>query len=534
MSEPGCPLSAASATAAAPPSSSAAIGGRVDPASASRPSRRYALLLGAVVLLGLLLRLPGLGSSYWIDEVDTLLHCVRAPLATIVTSYASENQHPLYSVLAHLSIGAFGESEWSLRLPALLLGVASLAAVARLGRQLLDETSGLLAALLLAVSAHHVWFSQNARGYTGMLLFALLATSEFLELCWRPRRAAALRYALFAALAAYTHLTAAFAFSGHALAWLVLRLRPAEPVARPLVDCGPLPLPRAHLLTLAAMGGALFLAALLYAPLASDLVAAFTARATGATVQVAKVAPWTSPAWLLEQAAASLGAAPLALAGLAVAAALAGVGLLSLWRNGRRLFVALHLLAPPLGLAVLLLLQRHLYPRFFFFEAGFAALLLVRGARISGGWLSCNLPGCKGQRIERWGIAVVLLAAAGSALSLERVYAHPKQDFVGARDFVEAHAAPGDAKVAVGPAKLALPGHYAPTWKLADTAAELAALQAGAPTTWLVYTLPEQLAAARPDLFAAVQRDFELQQELQGSMGGGSVFVVRSRGRTPR
>ncbi len=502
------------------------------PAPASARSNRYSALLGGIVLLGLLLRLPGLSSSFWIDEVDTLLHCVREPLATIVTSYASENQHPLYSLLAHLSLRLFGESEWALRLPALLLGVASLAAVARLGRQLLDETTGLLAALLLAVSAHHVWFSQNARGYTGMLLFSVLATSEFLELCWRPRRANVVRYALFAALATYTHLTAAFAFSGHGLAWLVLRMRPASADARPLIDCGPLPLPRATGAALAAMLLAALLAALLYAPLAGDLVAAFRARAEGANVQVVKVAAWTSPGWLLEQVTSSLGRSWLALASLVAVALLALTGLRSLWRNGRRLFVAIHLLAPPLALLVLLLLHRHLYPRFFFFEAGFAALLVVRGARISGGWLSCSLPGCKGQRIELWGIAVVLLVAAGFALSLDRVYAHPKQDFTGARDLVAARAAPGDAKVAVGPAKLALPGYYAPDFQIADTAAELESIRAGAAVTWLVYTLPEQLAAARPDVFAVVQRDFEAVAELPGSMGGGSVFVLRSRAPT--
>ncbi|MSR46029.1 MAG: hypothetical protein EXS13_03010 [Planctomycetes bacterium] len=494
--------------------------------------RRGMLLLAALLVLGLGLRLVGLSSSFWIDEVDTLVAIVRQPLATIVISYGSENQHPLYSVLARLAVVAFGESEAIVRLPALLFGVASLFAVARLGRQLIDETTGLLAALLLAVSAHHVWFSQNARGYTGMLLFTVLATSEFLRLLSAPTRRGAWRYALFAALAAYTHLTAVFAFVGHALVWAGLRFWPAQTTAtgpvRPLVDCAPAPLPRATATALAAMGGAAALALLLYAPLAGDLVAAFTARASGASVTVAKVEPWTSPLWAVRQMIESLGVSPFALIGIAAAGVLALIGTVSLWRNGRRAFVLMHLLAPPLALAVLLTLHRHLYPRFFFFEAGFVAIVVVRGARISGGWLSCNLPGCKVRRTELWGIAVVLAVAAASSLSLERVYAHPKQDFVGARDLVEARAKPNDARVAVGPAKRALPDYYAPSWTKADTAADLAAIRAAAATTWLVYTLPEQLAAARPDVWEVVQRDFEVVAELPGSMGGGTVFVARA------
>lgn len=520
-------------------------------------TRRGALLLAAIVALGFGLRCVGLSTSFWIDEVDTLVTIVRQPLATIVTSYGSENQHPLYSVLARIAVVALGETEVALRLPALLFGVLSLWAVARLGRQLLDETTGLLAALLLCVSAHHVWFSQNARGYTGMLLFTVLASSEFLRLVEVPApgapaggrsvRAAA-RYALFAALAAYTHLTAVFAFAGHGLVWLLLAWRDrrdrgrragagaAEPgsAANPaaaLIDCTALPAARALPAALWAMVAAAVLALLLYAPLLADLQAAFTARATGAGVKVAKVEPWTDPRWLVTQVFSSLGGSLPALLAVAAAAALVAAGIVSLWRNGRRRFVLMHLLAPPLALLVLLALRRHLYPRFFFFEAGFAAIALVRGARISGGFLSCSLPGCKVGRTQRWGIAVALLVAAGSAWSLERVYAHPKQDFVGARDFVVARAAPGDAFVAVGPAKLALPGWYAPDWKIADSAAELAAIRAAAATTWLVYTLPEQLAAARPDVWAVVQAEFEPVAEFAGSMGGGIVFVVRARAR---
>jgi hypothetical protein len=511
---------------------------------------RGATLLAVILALGLGLRCVGLSGSLWIDEVDTLVTIVRQPLATIVTSYASENQHPLYSVLAKIAVTAFGETEVALRLPALLFGVLSLWAVARLGRQLLDETTGLLAALLLCVSAHHVWFSQNARGYTGMLLFTVLASSEFLQLLGQPKagseegkralRIVSLRYALFAALAAYTHLTALFAFAGHGLVWLLLAIRGQRDAgggavaedsaaARSLVDCEPLPPARAGSAALFAMAGAAGLALLLHAPLLGDLADAFAARASGARVQVAKVETWTDPRWLLAAVATSLGGAWSAVAGLAAALVLMAAGVVSLWRNGRRRFVLMHLLAPPLALLVLLSLRRHLYPRFFFFEAGFAAIALVRGARISGGFLSCSLPGCKVQRSARWGIALVLAVAAGSAWSLERVFAHPKQDFIGARDFVAARAAAGDARVAVGPAKLALPGWYARDWRTADTAAELAAIRAAAATTWLVYTLPEQLAAARPDVWAAVQAEFQAVAEFEGSMGGGTVFVARSR-----
>ncbi len=69
---------------------------------------------------GAALRLYGLNQGLWVDEVYALLEYVRPPLGEILTSYRTQNQHFLFSIPAHLSVLAFGESAWSLRLPAAL------------------------------------------------------------------------------------------------------------------------------------------------------------------------------------------------------------------------------------------------------------------------------------------------------------------------------------------------------------------------------------------------------------------------------
>jgi 4-amino-4-deoxy-L-arabinose transferase-like glycosyltransferase len=478
-------------------------------------SVRSSFLLALVTVVGAVLRAIGLGTSLWVDEVLTVRDYVRLPLRELLTSYGSENQHPLYSLLAHASVACFGEHEWSVRLPAVIFGTAAIPALARLGRQVAGETAGLLAALLLAVSYHPIWFSQDARGYTGLLFFTLLATSDLISMIQgdpqAPRKGLALRYAAWLALAAWVHLTALFVFAGHGLVWAWLFLRKRAP-ARPLF----------------AMLLGLLLAALLYAPMLDDVVRAFAARAVEESKAVVRVSKWTSPAWALEQVRTSLGTSAATYSGLALVAGLAGVGFVSLWRKAR-LVVLLHMSALPIALAFLLLLKRHLYPRFFFFEAGFALLVVTQGALMSGGWLSCNLPGCKSRRSATWGIAVALLVAAASTLTLTRLYAHPKQDFVGARDLVEARAGPNDAKVAVGPAKVALPGYYAPSWSSVDDAAELERLRASAPQVWVVYVLPDQLEEERPEIAALLAREFEPVVTLPGSLNGGEVHIVRSR-----
>jgi hypothetical protein len=134
-----------------------------------------------------------------------------------------------------------------------------------------------------------------------------------------------------------------------------------------------------------------------------------------------------------------------------------------------------------------------------------------------------------GRLSARAGAVAALLVMAALAAPLRGVYALPKQDFTGARDFVEAAAGPRDAKVAVGAAKLALPGYYATGWRAVDDAAGLAAVRAAAPRTWVVFCLPEQLRAARPDLAEALARDFEVAKEFPGSLMGGAVTVARTR-----
>src|SRR5262245_53065372 len=164
-------------------------------------------VLAAIFLVGGALRIYGLDRGLWYDEIATLLESVRPPLREIVTHFPSNNDHPLYSVLGHLSIGIFGEHAWSLRLPAFVFGLLSLPLVYILGLGITNRFEAYAAAALLAISYHHIWFSQNARGYTILLCCALLATHLLLRGLRTNRRSDFVAFAIVTAVAAYTHLT---------------------------------------------------------------------------------------------------------------------------------------------------------------------------------------------------------------------------------------------------------------------------------------------------------------------------------------
>jgi len=135
--------------------------------------------LGLLLLAAGILRFYKLNSPLWLDEVVALVQSYREPFWQILTSFPGHFPHPLYGQLAHGSLSVFGESAFSIRLPAALFGIAGIFYFYRFSRRFSGHGEALLGAALLTVSYHHIYFSQDARGYTVYLLLALIATGLF-------------------------------------------------------------------------------------------------------------------------------------------------------------------------------------------------------------------------------------------------------------------------------------------------------------------------------------------------------------------
>ncbi len=483
---------------------------------------RVLLALGAVAAA---LRAIGLGRDLWLDEVLTLVDVVRRPLAEILTDYSSDNLHLLHAVAARLTVVLFGESAVALRLPAVLFGLASLAATWRLARLVGGRREALFTVALLVFSYHHVWFSQNARGYTGLLFATVLATELLLRGLWRGRGLTWIAYAAVLALGMGVHLTMIFVAAAHGLVALFL-----------LVRAGTLADGRGRVLGAFALAAALTL--LLYAPVLPQL-AAFYLRPGGGTTTAAVA--WKSPLWLAAEAIRGLGAGLVfGTVGVAGAALLFGAGAWSVLRRTPTA-AALFVLPAVLGAATLIMLERNLWPRFFFNELAFAALFAVRGAGVLGdglarAWSRRREPAGRGAAREpRLGTMLAVGLVVASALTLPRNVRLPKQDFSGARNFVVAAREPADRVVALDLAAEAYQRYHAAPrhgFVYARTREDLEAHAATAGRTWVLYTLSEHLAAARPALWHTVEHDFETVRVFPGTLGGGAIVVARSRGDT--
>ncbi|HEV8256160.1 MAG TPA: glycosyltransferase family 39 protein [Casimicrobiaceae bacterium] len=482
----------------------AAWGPREEESERSTP---WAALV-AMMVLAIALRAIGLDGGLWLDEIVTLVESARHPLARILTVFPFNNQHTLYSVLAHVSIQAFGEEAWSLRLPALLFGAATPPVLYLFAREFTGRTEALLAGVLLAVSYHHVWFSQNARGYSALAFFALLASWLLLRGLRRGKGSDFLWYGVASALAVYTHLTMVFMVMAHAAACaLLLGVPPFDKDA----------LPRWRLPAMGFVLAAVFSLAL-YAPLLLDVQQFFLKPTVPADV----TAPKGAAKALLSALHVGMGTA----LGTLVGAVLFLCGLVSYFRQSRFL-LALFVLPGVITVAAIVALRQPIFPRFLFFLAGFGVLIVVRGALEVGAWLMRRWkPGAAPAPATAFGVALVALMVVASAASLAFGYRYPKQDFDGAMQFVLVRRAEAEPVLTAGGAIYPYQMYYRQPWAGVTSLAQLQKIRAQGQRVWVLYTLAEyMIEPATPDLMHALRDECAVAAVFRGTVAGGDITV---------
>ncbi len=493
--------------------------------------RAERLALAAMLVVALSLRLVHLDGGLWIDEISTLLTYVRRPMLETFVVYDSQNQHPLYTLMAQASIAMLGDTPSALRLPAVLFGVASVAAFYHLARRVVAREEAFLGAALLTCSMHHVWFSQNARGYTGLLALSLVATEALLRLVRREGNVRVLvwTYAASMGLATWVHLTGALIAVGHAVILLLLLVAPRAlgvdrgTATRDVVVPG-----------LAAIGLAALVSILLYAPVLPQLPDAILKAPP--TVPVAEgAAPasivWKNPLWFVTELMARLAAGvPGGMAAVVLALAVLAAGALSFLKE-QRLLLALMIMPMVSTIGVMMATKHNLWPRFFFFAAGFAVLLAMRGgfALVSWGAQALKRPSAPlARRVAIAGAAAVVVA---SALTVPRAWG-PKQDFTAAANFLRQRSGPGDAVVTLGVTNEPIRHYLGVAADSLERVEELQQVEQAHARTWVVVTFPVLFEARQADVAEWLRGRYDTVAVFPGSVGGGDIVVlVRDKSR---
>ncbi len=131
------------------------------------------LLLALITLIAVALRFYKLEVwSFWGDEMITVNRAQKLFQEGIALK-------PISLMLTYASLTMLGTSEWSARLVPALIGIVSVPALYFPIRKMFGPTVALMAGLLLAISPWHLYWSQNARFYSALLLFCSLALLTF-------------------------------------------------------------------------------------------------------------------------------------------------------------------------------------------------------------------------------------------------------------------------------------------------------------------------------------------------------------------
>jgi 4-amino-4-deoxy-L-arabinose transferase-like glycosyltransferase len=163
-----------------------------------------------LTIIGALLRFYHLNyNSLWLDEAATYSYSQKSILeiwsfTTGTSTTGGEFSPPLFFWIEHIML-LFGNNEFILRLIPAMLGALTIPLFYLIGKEVMDQNLGLIAAALLCASPFHLYYSQEARAYTSVLFFVSLALICYL----RAYRSHELKYwtlfGICSALAFWTH-----------------------------------------------------------------------------------------------------------------------------------------------------------------------------------------------------------------------------------------------------------------------------------------------------------------------------------------
>lgn len=479
-------------------------------------------ILLCIFAIAVALRALRLGADLWLDEITTVAAYAARPVAEVYAAYLSPGSHLLNSLLLKISVAAFGESEWSVRLPAAAFGVATIPAMYLAARLAMSRAASIGAALLLAVSYHHIFFSQNARGYSAHLFFTLVSSALLASALRNDRAWKWLIYVMSMALGFAALMTTVFTYFAHVvvggLALGVQRRSGAAvwPLAARL---------------LCAFAAAAFLAFQIYAVSIPDVIAIYP---TVYAIQGSGYVVFSRE--FLSELARGLSAGFMSMAAAIAFATVAAGGFLILTR---RIWALAGSLVLSIVFVVVFLLVRgqSIAPRFLLpglLLAILSAMMSVEAATLilaRRGFFSRSRA-----RMIALGSAAVLSAI--SLIALPGYYSAPKQPYRSAIRHVERQRSAGADVMVVFPAVGGI-RYYLPREGVTDTAGyhfvttpsdyRVAMDSIGTGSATLVTTLFRVLHSMTPPLAESIRTDWVEQTRFRGTLGGGDMTVWRRR-----
>ncbi len=181
--------------------------------------------VAAIAAVAAALRFDGIGhQGFWFDEANTAQLVQLSPGKMLGLIPQSESTPPLYYCVAWVWARVFGHGEAGLRSLSAVAGVLVVPVAYAVGARLMSRGAGLIVAALTACNPLLIWYSQEARSYSMLVLLGALSLLAFVHARASPTPGAIALWVLASGLALATHYFAALTVVPEA-AWLLVEHR---------------------------------------------------------------------------------------------------------------------------------------------------------------------------------------------------------------------------------------------------------------------------------------------------------------------
>jgi mannosyltransferase len=175
------------------------------------------VFLIVVMALSAFIRTRYASAEFWIDEAITT-GISSHPLSAIPGLLRHDGSPPLFYMMLHFWMAAFGSSESATHSLTAVIGVLTVPVGMWAGWSLFGRRAGIMAAILFGFNAWLTQYAQETRMYELMGLLGIIATAAFIHAFVYRRRKYLIVFAVTEALMLYTHAWGIFFGAAAALA----------------------------------------------------------------------------------------------------------------------------------------------------------------------------------------------------------------------------------------------------------------------------------------------------------------------------
>lgn len=165
--------------------------------------------------------------SVWLDEICSITEAnPTVKWSDLEMTILASDPHPqLYFIFLKSMFLLFGYTIFVARFFSAFIGVLGVFSIYLLGKEIMNKKVGLISAFLLAINAFHLYYSQEVRMYSLLLLFTVLSFYRLVIFLKNTTYKNAVWYGIFTGLMLFTQFFGLFVLASQLFILLIILLR---------------------------------------------------------------------------------------------------------------------------------------------------------------------------------------------------------------------------------------------------------------------------------------------------------------------